>query len=245
MKENPLSKEPEFTVVDRVAHKLLRMNLERRDMRWVSQALTVSLTASELPAMCAELPCVFTRSGDRWALVAVAGLEAGRNLMVGEDGLWQGEYLPMVLSTWPFRLLEEADEEGERLIAMHQASLSLGEGELLFDEEGKEQPWFWKTIQDLVVLDAGTAGTSRLVAELDAAGLLQSRSLQFMLPNGRQLELSGFFTIEESRLDALDPAVAGQMHRSGALAMAYLHLLSMRRFRHLLDRAAARETTAA
>ena len=220
MKTIPSSSTPAFVVVDRVAHKLLRMNLQRRDMRWVSEALTVSLAASELPAICTELPCVFTRAGDRWALVAVTGLEAGRNLMVGADGLWQGQYLPMVLSTWPFRLLEEEDEEGDRLIAMHQDSLSLGEGEPMFDAEGKEQPWFWKTIQDLVVLDAATAGTSRLVAELDAAGLLQSRSLQFMLPNGRQLELSGFFTIEESRLDGLDPALAGQMHRSGALAMA-------------------------
>ena len=106
----------------------------------------------------------------------------------------------MVLSTWPFRLLEEADEEGDRLIAMHQASLSLGEGEPLFDEAGKEQPWFWKIIQDLVVLDAGTAGTSRLVAELDAAGFFKTADKKpGMLRNIRNLFSRAALTEQEVR----------------------------------------------
>ena len=63
------------------------------------------------------------------------------------------------------------------------------------------------------------------MAALDEAGLLQERTLQAMLPGGRQMELTGFLCVDEARLNALEPAKAGELHASGALALAYLHLL--------------------
>ena len=40
---------------------------------------------------------------------------------------------------------------------------------------------------------------------------------------------------------ALDAAQAGELHSKGALALAYLHLLSLRRFRPLMELAAQQE----
>ena len=58
------------------------------------------------------------------------------------------------------------------------------------------------------------------------------------------MELTGFLSVDETKLNALTPAQAGELHRQGALSLAYLHLLSLRRFRPLMERAAAQEPEA-
>lgn len=236
---------PEFTILHRDAHRLLQLNRDQRDMRWVGETITVALAAAEMPAAAVEFPCVMTRvanGGGR--LLAITGLEHGRNLFVNADGHWTGNYLPSVLRTWPFRLLTEYDDEGARLVAVHRPALGLNGGEPLFDEQGKEMPWLQKVLQELVALDAAAATTSDMVAALDAAGVLHERTLQVILPGGRQMELTGFLSVDEVKLNALDTVQAGELHSNGALALAYLHLLSLRRFRPLMERAAQQEPTA-
>ena len=235
----------EFTILHRDAHRLLRLNRDQRDMRWVGGLISVALAAAEMPAAAVEFPCVMTRTEDGGGrLLAITGLEQGRNLFVNADGHWTGNYLPAVLRTWPFRLLNEYDSEGARLVAVHRPALSVAEGDALFDEQGREMPWLQSVLGELVSLDAGAATTSELVGALDAAGVLHERTLQVILPGGRQMELTGFLSVDEARLNALDPAQAGELHRKGALSLAYLHLLSLRRFRPLMALAAQQEPSA-
>ena len=168
----------------------------------------------------------------------MTGVEAGRNLFLDEQARWTGRYLPIVLRTWPFRLVQQPDAEGSRLIAAHLPALSAGAGEPLFDTRGDEAPWLMQVMKELVVLDESAQIVHEHVSLLEQAGLLQSRNLQLMLPDGRQLDLGGFFAVDEQRLEALPNDQAGALHAKGVLAMAYLHLLSMRQFRPLLERAA-------
>ncbi len=235
----------EFTILHREAHRPLRLKRGPRDMRWVASTITVALAAAELPAAAIEFPCVMTRvAGGGGRLLAITGLENGRNLYVDGNGHWTGNYLPAVLRTWPFRLLTESDDEGARPVAVHQPALSLTEGDPLFDDQGQEMPWLQAVLQELVAVDAAASTTSDAVAALDGAGLLHERTLTVVLPGGRQLELNGFLSVDEARLNALDAVQAGQLHRQGALALAYLHLLSLRRFRTLMERAAEQEPVA-
>lgn len=236
----------EFTILHREAHRLLRLNRDERDMRWVGGLISVALAAAEMPQAAVEFPCVMTRgTGGSARLLAITGLEQGRNLFVDAQGHWSGNYLPAVLRTWPFRLLTEEDDEGARLVAVHRPALSVSQGDALFDDNGQEAPWLQAVLRELVALDAAATSTAEQVAALDAAGLLHERTLQAMLPGGRQMELTGFLSVDEAKLNALEPALAGELHRQGALSLAYLHLLSLRRFRPLMERAAAQEPGAA
>lgn len=241
----PAASGSEFTILHREAHRLLRLNRDERDMRWVSGMISVAIAAAEMPSAAVEFPCVMTRGTDGGGrLLAITGLEHGRNLFVDAQGHWSGHYLPAVLRTWPFRLLTEVDDEGARLVAVHRPALSASTGDALFDDQGQESPWLQAVLRELVALDAGATTTAEQVAALDAAGLLHERTLQAILPSGRQMELTGFLSVDEAKLNALDPALAGELHRQGALSLAYLHLLSLRRFRPLMERAAAQEPTA-
>ncbi len=245
----PAQTKPEFTILHREAHRLLKFKRLDRDMNWVSGVITVNLAASEMPSAALAFPCVMTHGEEGGRLLAVTGLEQGRNLFVGAQGQWLVDYMPAVLRTWPFRLLNQQDGEGARPVAVQREALNLSEGDALFDEKGQEMPWLQAVMQELVALDAAEATTSTMVNALHAAGVLTERALQAVLPNGRQMELTGFLSVDENKLNALEDKVVADLHRQGALAMAYLHLLSLRKFKDLMNMAVAlepqAETTAA
>lgn len=236
--------QPEFTILHREAHRLLKFKRLDRDMNWVSGLITVNLAASEMPSAALAFPCVMTHGEEGGRLLAVTGLEQGRNLFVGAQGQWLGDYMPAVLRTWPFRLLNQQDDEGSRPVAVQREALNLSEGDALFDDKGQEMPWLQAVMQELVALDAAEATTSTMVNALHAAGVLTERALQAILPNGRQMELTGFLSVDENKLNALEDKVVADLHRQGALAMAYLHLLSLRKFKDLMNMAVALEPQA-
>jgi hypothetical protein len=235
----------EFTILHREAHRMLKFNRAERDMHWVKGLITVNLAASELPSAALEFPCVMTHNDSGGRLLAVTGLEQGRNVFVDTQGHWTASYMPAVLRTWPFRLLDQVDEEGSRPIAVQREALNVLSGDALFDDKGQEAPWLKGIMQELVALDAAEATTSQMVTALHAAGVLTERALQAVLPNGRQMELTGFLSVDEHKLNALADKVVADLHRQGALAMAYLHLLSLRQFKALMSLAAAQEPSTA
>lgn len=227
-----------LAVLHRETHRHLRLNHRQPDFRFARGAVTVALMAAELPAACSEYPCVMARQpGGEWTLLAVTGLESGQNLYVGPDGAWLGTHVPATLATWPFRLVREGAADGGFLVAVNPAELSESVGDPLFDGQGIEAPWLSERLRQLVDTDAGLADTSRLLAALETAGVLCERSLQAVLADGRDVELNGFWVVDEARLQALPEAVVHSLHTQGALSLAYLHLLSLRRFRPLVLRA--------
>jgi hypothetical protein len=244
MTDTPTTK-PEFTILHREAHRLLKLERAQPDMSWAQGLITVNLAASEMPSAALAFPCVMTRSATGGRLLAVTGLEQGRNLFVNDQQQWTAAYMPAVVRTWPFRLLNQEDDEGARPVAVQRDALNPTQGEALFDEQGQEMPWLQNILKELVALDAAEITTATMVDALDAAGVLTERALQAVLPNGRQMELTGFLSVDELKLHALDDTKVANLHRQGALAMAYLHLLSLRQFQPLMALAAAREPQAA
>ena len=225
-----------LVILHRETHGHLRLNRDAPDYGFARDSVTVALTVGELPAACAEYPCVVARQPDGvLGLLAVTGLQAGHNLFVGNDGAWLGRYLPATLATWPFRLVRESDD-GRFLVAVRPDALNPSVGDPLFNAQGQESPWLLERLRQLTETDAGLSATAAQLAQLEAAGVLTERSLQAILPDGRDLELHGFMTVDEARLQALPETTVHALHTSGALSLAYLHLLSLRQFRPLVLR---------
>ena len=227
-----------LSILHRETHGHLRLNRAAPDFSPFRTSVTVVLTAAEVPAACLEYPCVMARQPDgRASLLAVTGLQAGHNLFVSPDGAWTGQYLPATLATWPFRLAREGAESGRFLVAVQPAALSESVGDPLFDAAGAETPWLLERLRLLVDTDTALNETSRQVEALQAAGVLTERSLQAVLADGRDVELTGFLVVDEAKLQALPEKTVHELPPQGALALAYLHLLSLRRFRPLVLRA--------
>ena len=60
---------------------------------------------------------------------------------------------------------------------------------------------------------------------------LQRRSAK----EGEAKNYTGFYVVNEKKLMALSDEQIVQMHRSGALGLAYAQMMSMRNIKHLLD----------
>jgi hypothetical protein len=229
---------PALAVLHRETHRHLRLNRLKPDFGFARASITVALTAAELPAACTEYPCVMARQADgTLTLLAVTGLQAGLNLYVSDAGAWLGEHLPATLAAWPFRLVRDGADAGRFLVGVVTAELNEAAGDPLFDATGAESPWLLERLRQLVDTDAGLTETSRHLAALDAAGVLTERSLQAVLADGSDVELNGFLVVDEAKLQALPATSLHELHAQGALSLAYLHLLSLRRFRPLVVRA--------
>lgn len=229
-----------LAILHRQTHGHLRLDRQNLRYDFVRGAVSTSISAAELAAACGEFPCVMARSGPaRWSLLAITGLEAGKNLFVGPQGEWLGSHLPSTLATWPFRLVPQAAEPGRFLVAVHTPVLSADQGEPLFDASGNESPWLQEQLRLLSSVDASMNETSRQIELLEKAGVLQERTFQAVLADGRDVELNGFWAVDELKLGQLDAATVHELHTSGALVLATLHLLSLRRLRALVSRASA------
>jgi len=235
-----------MVVLHRETHGQQRWDAKADRFGFARGSVTAAISLSELAAACTVFPCVMARSAEGgWSLLAITGLQPGHNLFVNEEGAWEADYLPATLASWPFRLVREGGDAGRFLVAVHSPSLNTTEGDALFDDAGVEMPWLSERLRALVATDAALADTSRLIEALDQAGLLHARTLQAVLADGRDIELNGFVTVDETLLAELPADQLHALHTSGALSLAYLHLLSMRRFRALVARASQRQTEAA
>ena len=71
-------------------------------------------------------------------------------------------------------------------------------------------------------------------------GVLKEMSLSATLPNGQELKIDGFLTVDEDKLNALPDATVLELHRTGMLMLLHVHLASLGNLRPLLERKARR-----
>lgn len=184
------------------------------------------LVAQELPRACLVLPVGFVKTEGGYQIVAVQGLQPGKNLWVAPDGRWLNTYVPAIYRGYPFVLANT--EEGQRVLCVREDSglVSDAEGEMFFDEEGKPA----KPVQDVLnFLDQVSANgqlTARLCALLDEHQLIQPWEIQVKADNGEQ-KVQGLFRVDEAALNALPIDAFDALRQGGALPLVYCQLLSM------------------
>jgi hypothetical protein len=135
-----------------------------------------------------------------WSLLPITGLLPGHNLFGDDQGDWEAGCVPAPV------------------------------GNALFDEVGAQVAWLGVRLRAPVGTAASLAETSLQIQALQEAGLLHASTLQTLLADGCDIELNGFTAANESLLAKLPVDKLHALHSSGALTLAYLHLLSMRRF---------------
>src|SRR5919112_5480426 len=118
---------PEFTVVSRERHagKAWR---PYTSYAFAAGDAVLPLVASELGQAVMGMPVAFVRQDGRYVLMAVLSLTPERNLFVAPDGRWLGEYVPMVLRGYPFRVLRPEGREESILCVDENSGLVVDAG---------------------------------------------------------------------------------------------------------------------
>ncbi|MFA7669955.1 MAG: SapC family protein [Burkholderiaceae bacterium] len=194
------------------------------------------LVAQELPRACMSMPVGFVQTPNGYQLVAVQGLQSGRNLWLAPDGRWIGPYVPAAYRGHPFVLAKANDDQHALCIRNVGGVISESEGEPFFGEDGKPSKPIQDVLRFLELLATNTRQTAALCALLDTHGLIQPWNIQVKTgggDSGNERKVQGLFRVDETALNALPPEAFEALRKGGALALVYCQLLSMQHLKTL------------
>ena len=227
-----------------MARAVLLNNVEHQDLRVISaraaeygdQVMSVLTFPDEFRNVQADFPIVFSPSKDgrSYQALALFGFTEGQNLFL-VDGDWQASYLPLALERQPF-LIGNANGEPVVHIDLEHPRVSRNHGEPLFLPHGGNSEFLEHISSVLHSLHQGWQRSDEFVAALIEHELLESFVLDVDLRDGSHNRLSGFYTINEERLQALQGSALEALNRAGFLLPVYMALASLANFKPMIER---------
>jgi hypothetical protein len=214
-----------------IRHRDLRF-LPNQPFHFARGMMLCPLVSGELRQIARDYVIVFPMEGG--LPQALLGTEEGNNAYVADSGHWLCRYVPAHLRRHPFFALREPSGngiggEGSFVIGLDEDAphLSRSDGAPLFDAQGKPTPVLEKIKTVLASLEQDSAATARMVAQLEEHGLLISRHIRIKPKAGSERAMTGFRVIDTDGLMKLAPDALSAMQKSGALLVAYAHVISL------------------
>lgn len=185
-----------------------------------------------------DYPIIFVKdpATDVFFAACMWGLEPGENLFV-EDGVWTGGYYPAAVRCYPFAVQPDPEDKERLFIGIYETAsiVNKEEGNLIFDEEGKETEWMLSIKDFLVRVYQQQDMTRNFVSMLDELDLLSPQALSIKnADTGENHDVSGFFVVDREKLKNLPEEKLLELRKSGALEVIYYHLMSLESLDKLL-----------
>lgn len=224
-------------------HALLN-NQQHRDVRIITangaeygdNVMAAITFPAEFRNVQAHYPIVFAKDREEQFMpVALFGFREKQNLFL-DGNKWDATYQPLMMERQPF-LIGSAPNGKVIHVDLDNPRVSRTEGELVFLEHGGNSPFLERVGNLLAAIDEGLAGNAPFIAALLQHNLLESFALDIDFRDGTHNRFTGFFAIQEERLNALDGAALAALHQKGHLTAIYMTIASFSRFRDLIERA--------
>ncbi|ALN92605.1 SapC family protein [Lysobacter gummosus] len=231
-------------LLNNIDHHDLRV-ITARGARYGDDTMLAPTFFREFRELQAYYPLVFQKTAEGGFLpVALLGLRQNENLFLDGER-WDAHCLPIAVERLPF-LIGIADEEPMIHVDLAHPRVARGgsQGEALFLEHGGTTAYLERMASVLRTLHDGLQDNAGFIAALLRHELLEPFAFDFQLGDRSQHRLSGFHTIDEQRLRALDGAVLQELSQSGYLEAAYMALASMSHLRDLIERMNRRHAAA-
>lgn len=213
-------------------HRKLRFDA-KNSYAFASKLMASPVVAAEAGHIAREYVLVFARKTESLPL-ALLGVDKDKNAYVGENGAWLSRYIPAHIRRYPFMLADSAEDPaqaGERRFTVMmdtEAPHFVESGaEALFNEKGEPAQVLQRVQEALSNLQRDQLRTLKLVAQLDAAGLLEEQALRVQPKQGEPFALKGMRVINPKRFAELSAETVYELHRSGAMALVHAHFMSL------------------
>ncbi len=141
------------------------------------------------------------------------------------DGRWKGTYTPSYIQRYPFLI----SSDGQVYFDSSSGAFTEeeGKGERLFTEDGKNSELLEKILQSLAQYDMQMKRTADFCDALDAKGFLQPYDVQVGGNTDNPVNISGLYSIDESKFPELQGEELATWYRNSWLAWSYAHLHSL------------------
>jgi len=214
----------------------------------VNRAVALSAEFNELHR---EYPLLLRKTEEAPGFVAhaILGFEKDENLFVAGDR-WISTYIPATMARGPFSLGYIRPEDGGnspdgvkaqlRVMIDEQHPRLRTEGQPVFLPLGGETPYLQGIKRVLQTVDAGLRVDRLLYRELVAMELLEEVKIQISVFAELRYDFSGYHSINQEKLAALNAEQLHRLHRLGLLAPVYFLISSLGNFQRLVNLKIAR-----
>ena len=221
-------------LLNNIDHKDLRV-ITTRSAAYGDDVKSALTFPAEFRNVQACYPIVFQKTADgKFQSIALFGFQDRENLFLGPDG-WDASYVPLTIERHPF-LIGFRDRQPLVHIDLASPRVSRTEGEELFRAYGGSTDFLERVSSVLLTIHQGLEAAPAFIDALLQHELLEPVVLDVELNDGSQHRLTGFYTINEERLGALDAGALERLHKAGYLQAIYMALASQSHFRDLIER---------
>lgn len=201
----------------------------------------VEVVPAEFENLQREYCLLYRRGPDGKARsVALLGLTPDENVFISGDR-WAARYEPAVVRRAGFLIAELDDDRQALQVDLDHPRICREEaGHALFLPHGGHAPPLASAIEALQIIRAGRADAEKLSQLLDEFELLERLDLEIGPVDDATFRLTGFETIEPSRLSKLPIEALDRLRSHGLLAAVIFAAHSLGNLGHLVERHRAR-----
>jgi hypothetical protein len=230
---------PNIALLNNVQHKQLRV-ITDRGAEYGDAMMSAPTFPAEFRSLQSTYPIVFTPNAEgHFDALALFGFERGENLFLGPDG-WDAPVIPLSVERLPF-IIGNTPDGPQVLVDLDHPRVSRTQGEAAFLSYGGPSEFMERMNSVLRTVHEGMAaarGFSNALRELD---LIEPFDMDVELDDGSEHRMTGFYTINEDRLQALTGDQLEGLSRAGHLQPIYMAIASIAQFRGLIDRRSRKE----
>ena len=207
----------------------------------------VPLTVGEFPLAALTGPIIFV--GEEKLPIAVMGLNAGENMFVREDGLFEAAtYIPAYIRRYPFVFAND-DNAKQMVLCVDRAAefvVDKGYDQPFFEKDGQPSAYTKNCIEFCNNFEIERQRTMSFIALLNDLDLFETKTSTFTPNNpdgtpGEPQKIAEYFGVSEEKLSKLPTEKFIEIRDNGALAQIYAHLLSLSGWDRLIAMALARQ----
>lgn len=193
----------------------------------------IPLTVGEFPLAAVTGPIIFV--GDDKLPIAVMGLNAGDNMFLRDDGLFEpGAYIPAYIRRYPFVFAND-DAAQKMVLCIDRAAefvVETNPDQPFFEADGTPSAYTKNCIEFCNNFEVERQRTVSFVNLLKDLDLFESKTSTFTPTNpdgtaGEPQKIAEYFGVSEEKLNKLPAAKYVELRDNGALAQIYAHLLSL------------------
>ena len=227
-----------------------KLGVKRTDtpFKFAKEGHAIPLTVGEFPVFALTGPIIFV--GDDKLPLGVMGLNAGENMFVREDGMFDaGVYIPAYIRRYPFVYAND-EQNNQMVLCIDRGAEFVVDKDFdqpFFDADGQPSQYTKNCIEFCNNFEIERQRTQSFVQILKDLDLFETKTATFTMANGdgtmgEPQKIADYFGVSEEKLNALPTEKLLEIRANGALAQIYAHLVSLVGWDRLVALALARAT---
>lgn len=229
-------------LLNNTQHKDLQI-LEAYGDSYGHNQMCVPVFPAEARHAQAHYPLVFAKDAKgELQMVALLGVMENENLFI-HSGQWRVSYKPLVIEKGPFLIGRSKLANGEEAMSIYvdlddprviDSATPVANAKAVFLPHGGNTDYIDNIANVLSTIHAGRDANREFVNACQALALIESFVIDMELDHLGSHRVSGFFTINEDKLNELSSLEIKSLHESGHLQTIYMMLASMSQLRQII-----------